>query len=234
MILLALDTSGPVCGTAVMKDGELVYESAVKNSFTHSRNLMPMVEEACTRSGIAIGEVDLFACTVGPGSFTGVRLGVEAAKAMAHAEGRRVVPVDALEALARGFRGRHCFVCPMQDARAGQVYAALFEGPRMERRMDDTPVKLTEYLEKLSGMDGEFVFTGDGAAVHRETVLAYAPLQGRCTVAGPAQVFLRPGCVAEIALERADSAVSWEALEPMYLRPPQAVRQKNLRELGHE
>ena len=234
MILLALDTSGPVCGTAVMKDGELVYESAVNNHFTHSRNLMPMVEEACVRSGIRIGEVDLFAATVGPGSFTGVRLGVEAAKAMAHAGGRRIVPVNALEALARGFEGNGVYVCPILDARAGQVYTALFEGPLMERRMPDTPIAMTEYLEKLSAMEGSFLFTGDGTGSYERMILDWAPLKGRCRVAGPALRSLRPACVAQLAMERKDRAVSWEELEPLYLRPPQAVRQKNLRELGHE
>ncbi len=234
MILLALDTSGPVCGTALIKNGEAVYEAAVKNSFTHSRNLMPMVEDACLKSGLEIEEIDLFAVTVGPGSFTGVRLGVEAAKAMAHALGKKVVPVNAMETLAQAFAGRAVRVCPILDARAGQVYTALFEGPDMVRILEDTPMKVTEVLEMLSAEAGEVLFTGDGVGVWGPTLLSCEPLRGRCALAGIAQRYLRPCCVAEVALKHLDSAVTWEELEPLYLRPPQAVRQKNLRELGHE
>ena len=153
MILLALDTSGPVCGTALMEDGEIRYEAVVKNSFTHSRNLMPMVEEACRRSGIPIEKADMFACTVGPGSFTGVRLGVEAAKALGHALSRRVVPVDALEAFAEGHRDFEGLILPMQDARAKQVYAALFEGASLRRMTDDMAAPLEEVLD-MAAADG--------------------------------------------------------------------------------
>ncbi len=234
MILLALDTSGPVCGTALMKDGELRYEAVVKNDFTHSRNLMPMVEEACIRSGSEVGDVDLFACTVGPGSFTGVRLGVEAAKAMAHALSKEVIPVDSLEAFAEGHRFFDGLICPMQDARAGQVYTALFDGMTLERLEEDIPIRLEEMLERLSADGRRVLFTGDGASVHAGEIVSFGGLCGRAFLADPAQIYLRPACVAVNALRRMDEKVSWAELEPKYLRPPQAERQKNLREKGHE
>ena len=234
MILLAMDTSGPVCGTALMEDGEIRYEAVVKNSFTHSRNLMPMLEEACLRSGVPIEGVDMFACTVGPGSFTGVRLGVEAAKALGHALSRRVVPVNALEAFAEGHRGFEGLILPMQDARAGQVYAALFEGAALKRLTGDMPVPLGEILDMAAADGRRVLVTGDGAAVHREAVLSHPGLSSRVVVAGPAGIYLRPACVAAIAFARRENALDWQDLEPLYLRPPQAERQKNLRENGHE
>ena len=105
MNVLALDTSGPVAGVAVASEGLIRYEAAVRNGLTHSVNLMPMMEEALTRSGLALKDMDLIAVTVGPGSFTGVRLGVEAAKATAHVLDIPCLGVDALEATALNITG---------------------------------------------------------------------------------------------------------------------------------
>ncbi len=234
MVLLAMDTSGPVCGTALMEDGEIRYEAVVKNNFTHSRNLMPMVEEACLRSGIPIDRVDMFACTVGPGSFTGVRLGVEAAKALGHALSKRVIPVDALEAFAEGHRGFDGLILPMQDARAKQVYAALFEGGTLKRLTDDMPVPLEEILDMAAADGRRVLVTGDGANVHRDAILTYGKLASRVTAAGPSGIYLRPACVAACACGHMEKALDWRDLEPLYLRPPQAERQKNLKEKSHE
>ena len=100
MIILAMDTSGPVAGVAILCDGKLAYEGAAVNKMTHSVNMMPMVEEALTRSALDIADIDLFAAVTGPGSFTGVRIGVTAVKGMAHGAGKPCIGVDALEALA--------------------------------------------------------------------------------------------------------------------------------------
>ena len=126
MNILAVDTSGPVAGVAVLRDGEIAYEGAAVNRLTHSVNLMPMIEEALGRAGLDVSEIDLYACVTGPGSFTGVRIGVSAVKGMAHGAGKPCVGVDALEALASGVCMNDMLLCPIQDARAGQVYGAAF------------------------------------------------------------------------------------------------------------
>ena len=96
MIILAIDTSGPVAGVSVWCDGAIRYEAAAVNKMTHSENLMPMVEEALLRAGVTKEQLTLLAVTVGPGSFTGVRIGVTAVKALSHALGISCVAVDAL------------------------------------------------------------------------------------------------------------------------------------------
>ena len=233
MRMITLDTSGPVCGIALTEDGALVYESMVLNRFTHSRNLMPMLEEALLRMDWNIADTDLLACTVGPGSFTGVRLGVEAAKATAHALGIPVVPVDALEAYAIPFRAFDGLICPIQDAWAGQVYAAVFAGGSLERLMEDTQIRLTEHLAALDGTGERCLFAGDGLSVHGKAVQAY-PFAVKPLLTPASMVPLHASWAAEIAWSRRDTAVTWEKLEPLYLRAPQAERQRNLRELGHE
>ena len=111
---------------AVLKDGEVAYEGAAVNRLTHSVNLMPMIEEALGRAGLDVSEIGLYAAVTGPGSFTGVRIGVSAVKGMAHGAGKPCVGVDALEALAAGACLTDALICPIQDARAGQVYGAAF------------------------------------------------------------------------------------------------------------
>ena len=139
MKLLAIDTSGPVCGVAVLEDGRILYEGAAVNKLTHSVSLMPMVEEALNKCSTDISEIELYAAVVGPGSFTGVRIGVSAVKGMAHGAGKPCVAVDALEALAWGVSLMPDLICPIQDARAGQVYGAAFQPGRVPQRvMEDT------------------------------------------------------------------------------------------------
>ena len=148
MKLLAIDTSGPVCGVAVLEDGRILYEGAAVNKLTHSVSLMPMVEEALNKCSTDISEIELYAAVVGPGSFTGVRIGVSAVKGMAHGAGKPCVAVDALEALAWGVSLMPDLICPIQDARAGQVYGAAFQPGRVPQRvMEDTAAKLEDYLE---------------------------------------------------------------------------------------
>ena len=91
MILFCLDTSGPVAGVALMEDGVIRYEAMAVNKFTHSQSILPMTEEAYQKTGLMLEQTDYFAVTVGPGSFTGVRIGVSTVKALAHAEGRPCV-----------------------------------------------------------------------------------------------------------------------------------------------
>ena len=115
MIILAIDTSGPVAGVSVWCDGAIRYEAAAVNKMTHSENIMPMVEEALLRAGVTKEQLTLLAVTVGPGSFTGVRIGVTAVKALSHALGIPCVAVDALEATAAGLEAQDEIVCPIQD-----------------------------------------------------------------------------------------------------------------------
>ncbi len=232
MILFCLDTSGPVAGAALMENGVIRYEAMAVNAFTHSQSILPMAEEAYAHTGLSISDTDYFAVTVGPGSFTGVRIGVSTVKALAHAEGKLCIAVDALEAMAAGVQPFEGVICPIQDARAGQVYGAAFRGGTLERLLPDEPIKLEAYLEKVDAFGQKMLFLGDGMPVHREEIAGI--LGDRAQFAPPHLAFLRPASAAYLAWSRRDQAVSYRALSPLYLRPPQAERQKNLRELGHE
>ncbi len=232
MILFCLDTSGPVAGVALMQDGAVRYEAMAVNAFTHSQSILPMTEEAYKHTGLDISQTDYFAVTVGPGSFTGVRIGVSTVKGLAHAVGKPCIAVDALEAMAAGVQHFNGVICPIQDARAGQVYGAAFAGETLERLLPDEPIRLEDYLEKVSAFGKDMLFLGDGMPVHWQRI--EEALGSRAQFAPPHLSFLRPASAAWLAWNKRDEAMEYRKLSPLYLRPPQAERQKNLRERGHE
>jgi len=121
MKVLVMDTSGPVCGVAVVENDKVLCEYTVQNRNTHSANLMPMVEASLSSAGVSVCDLEAIAVVTGPGSFTGVRIGVATAKGLAHATGIPCIPVDALEALSLSAGEADGIICPIQDARAGPV-----------------------------------------------------------------------------------------------------------------
>ena len=229
MKLLAIDTSGPVCGVAMLMNGVVAYEAATVNKMTHSVNLLPMIDAACQACGVTIADLDRIACVTGPGSFTGVRIGVSTVKGLAHAHNTPCVAVDALEAMAAGAGAFDGVICPIQDARAGQVYGAAFQAGavRPERLMEDIPLKLEEYVERVKALGERFLFLGDGMPVHRAKLEKL--LGDQAVFAQPQLAYLRPASAAYLASLEAET-VDYRTLAPMYLRAPNAALNKKLTE----
>ena len=225
MKILVMDTSGPVCGVAVMEDEKVLCEFTAQNRNTHSASLMPMTEAALTFAGTDLSALDAVAVVTGPGSFTGVRIGVATAKGLAHGAGIPCIPVDALEALAVSAGSFDGVVCPIQDARAGQVYGAAFR--ESERLLPDEPLKLEEFLEKAGKLGDRFLFLGDGVPVHRDKI---RETLGEKAVFAPAHMaYLRPSAAGVIAL-RSGERTDYLNLQATYLRPPNAQKNKKLLE----
>lgn len=235
MMILALDTSGPVCGVAIADETAVRYEAAALNRATHSASLMAMVDEALTRTDLTMDAIDLFAAVTGPGSFTGVRIGVSTLKGLAHGAGKPCVAVDALEALAANIAESDALVCPIQDARAGQVYGAAFlAGMPPTRMLPDMAEKLDVFLEKALEVAREgqkLYFLGDGVKPCRTQIELL--LGARAVFAPPHLAALRPAAVAMLAFVHANAQVDYLAFAPMYLRAPQAERAR-LARLGME
>ena len=168
MNILAVDTSGPVAGIAILKDGCVTFEETVVNKLTHSANLMPMIDAALTRTGMTLRDMHRLAVVVGPGSFTGVRIGVSTVKGLSHGSGIPCVAIDALQAMAAGVPYFDGIVCPIQDARAGQVYGAAFTAGEVPTRLlADAPLKLEDYVAQVKSLGERLCFLGDGMPVHR-------------------------------------------------------------------
>ena len=182
-------------------DEDRVYsEFTAQNKLTHSASLMPMVEETLHAAGTALRELDAIAAVTGPGSFTGVRIGVATAKGLAHGANLPCIPVNALEALNESAGLFDGIVCPIQDARAGQVYGAAFRSGK--RLMPDIPVRLEVYLEKM---------------------------RDRALIAPPHLRYLRPSASGYAAI-RNGNAVYYLCLLATYLRPPNAQKNRKLLE----
>lgn len=226
--ILAFDTSGPSLSVALLADTKLIFECTQQTGLTHSDRLMPMIDAALQTGGCTAADIDCFAVTVGPGSFTGVRIGVATAKALAHATGKPCIGINALEAMAHTAGLFDGMVCAMQDARAGQVYCAAFCAG--QRVMGDVAEKLDILLPQLANEES-CCFVGDGAAAHREIIEA---VMGEKAVFAPAdRMMIHAGSVALLAAQRPELAVSFRELLPYYLRAPQAERERLAREENH-
>lgn len=229
MKILAIDTSGPFAGAALMEDGVITHETAACHGLTHSQTAMPMLDEALSAANLTSKDIDLFAAVTGPGSFTGVRIGVCAAKGLAHGCGKKVVGIDALEALAAGAFGFRGLICPILDARRSQVYCAAFrfeEGELPRRVLPDDALPLTEFIARLP-KDENCLFLGDGLKVHFPAI---RQLMGERAIAAPAHMaFLRPSAACYLAEKKLDEATDALSLAPTYLRAPQAERERNAR-----
>lgn len=232
MKLLAIDTSGPVCGVAILTENGIAYECAAINKLTHSTNLMPMVDAAFAATGMTIHDMDRIAVVTGPGSFTGVRIGVSTAKGLAHGAGKPCVAVDALEAMAAGAGEFSGIICPIQDARAGQVYGAAFSAGEIRpvRLMDDVPLKVEEFVSAIQPMGDRFLFLGDGMPVQKAKLQAL--LGDAAVFAQPQQAYLRPAAVAHLG-SLATEEMDYLQLMPMYLRAPNAERNRRLTEAAN-
>lgn len=222
MNILAMDTSGPYASVALMQDGVVTHEENARHGLTHSQTVLPMVQHALECAGLRAADIEIFACTVGPGSFTGVRIGVTTVKALAHATGARALGVDALEALAYGAAGFGGVIAPMFDARRSQVYAAAFRGGAgFERLTDDVAAPVEEFVAALPS--GEVMFLGDGADACREKIRA---LREDARFAPGHLNYPRAAAVCALAQRAPERAVDYLTLKPLYLRAPQAERER--------
>ena len=226
--VLAIDTSGPVAGCALLREGRIAHLAVMNHGLTHSETIMPAVDAALQAAGLSCRDVDVFAAVAGPGSFTGVRIGVCAAKGLAHAAGKPCARVHALEALAMNFYGFDGLCCPILDARRGQVYCAAFDMSRgmPQRALEDAAQPLQEYLARLPG-DRRLVFVGDGVPVHAEAVKQ--ALGERALIAPENLRDLRADAACLLAAARPDTWAPAAQLRPIYLRAPQAERERKKR-----
>jgi tRNA threonylcarbamoyladenosine biosynthesis protein TsaB len=165
MITLALDTATKTAGVALLRDEQILAEYFFNLPVNHSETVLPAVHRGLELAGIGIGDVGLFALTVGPGSFTGLRIGASTVKGFALATGRPVVGVSTLEALAYNAAGFGGLICPLLDARKGEVYGALY---RIDGEWVTEPVleeRVATPGEILPHVKGDALFLGDGLAV---------------------------------------------------------------------
>jgi tRNA threonylcarbamoyladenosine biosynthesis protein TsaB len=219
MITLAMDCATNSVGLALLKGAEVLDEVYIGPGRHHAEVLLPALETLLRSTEITMEEIDLLACTAGPGSFTGVRTGVSTAKGLALATGKPIVPVSTLEALAMNALPSAGLICPLLDARREQVYAGLYRmGPDgfPENVMPDRLTDIARWLQELP--DGEIEWIGDGALCYRDRILESRP--GRCDPSESRRHQIRASAVGLIGIQRYSKGLLEDPLtfSPKYLR----------------
>ena len=232
MKILAFDGTAKAASVAVVDGDRVLAHHTIDNGLTQSELLLPMAEDMLRGLKLSFSDIELFATSVGPGSFTGVRIGVSLVKGLAFGRNIPCVGVSTIEALAENLRGLKGIIVPCMDARRGQVYSATFrfDGEELTRLTEDRAIALSDLANELALYEGESIYLcGEGYKVAKAALetsgipLCHTPelliLENAASVA----------LVAKKMYEN-DEAVTDEQLSPVYLRMPQAERERLERE----
>lgn len=237
MKVLGIDTSSKAASVAIMEDDKLISEYTINNNKTHSQKLMLIIENMFKLNEMSAEDIDLISVCVGPGSFTGLRIGVATAKAIAHVRDIPVVVVNSLEALAFNMAMTNKTVCPMIDAQKKQVYTCKYSWDKdCLLKVEDIDVKKVDDLaEEFKFSCEEFVLIGEGVGLHKEVFeninnVYIAPNSHRTS---------RASSICEIGIQKfkkGDTKTHYDVV-PYYIRKSQAEVQyeekmKRLKEDG--
>ncbi len=239
MKILAIECSDRPVSCAVVEDGRIVCESFASIGTTHSQTLQPMLIDMLKNARIEMNEIDRFAVSVGPGSFTGLRIGISAVKGMAFGAGKGCVGVSTLHAAAYSMIANRGIVCAVMDARCGQVYTALFfsDGSGLTRLTEDGAIMVDELASRLKALKQKAEYSDEKIfLVGRGSEMCYNSIKDEISdlvIAPPHLNCQRASFVALVSSEYDE--ISAHSLLPSYLRLPQAERElKNKQSLKTE
>ena len=231
MKILAFDSTATSASVAVFDDDNLIGEFFINTKQTHSQTLLPMAESLLKNTKVDVKDIDLFAVNTGPGSFTGVRIGVAAVKGMAMALNKPCVAVSTLDSMAYNLLDVNCTAVCVMDARCNQVYNANFkvDNGNVEKLCDDRALSIDELTDELKSVDGHIVLVGDGAKLCFDKMkdaisnIKIASIQNR---------YQKASSTALVALNLYNNGktLTAEELMPYYLRLPQSERELKKRE----
>lgn len=225
MKILAIETSTMLGGIAIADDSGLIAEVRLNVKSTHSERLMTETDHLLKQSGLMISDIDVFAVATGPGSFTGLRIGLSTVKGFSYATGKPIISVPTLEAFAWSFPYCRYPVCAMLDARKKEVYTALFEwdGEVFVRLINEVSVKVNRISEDIRLLSaGKTVFTGEGSLIYKDEIVN---IMGEDAIfASMDKMIPAPSNVATIAMKKALGGEFSEpvSLVPFYLRRSEA------------
>ena len=204
VIILSLDSSTPVAGIAVSDGNRLLGEVVINTKNTHSEKLMPMVQQLLNDLQMTIQQVEAVAVTCGPGSFTGLRIGMATAKGLAQGGNKRLIAVPTLDCLAQNLIHFPGIICPIMNAQKRQVYTAIYRSGEtsLERLSDYQAIEADRLAEQLLEMNENIWFVGDGVEVFADVFTE--KLGDKCRFADGNHVLPRAGALAMLASARAE------------------------------
>ena len=239
MKILALDTSGTNCSISIIDDNKILADFTINNGTTHSQNLVPMIDQTLRLSNIELTDIDAFACSIGPGSFTGLRIGIATIKGFALSLNKPVLSVPTLLALAYNVSNFNGIVCSIIDARNDNVYAGIYRCDYSDVDDKSANYNLTlveDYIsdnievliDKLKNYDDDIIFVGDGVDTYKDLLLS--KLQNDCSNILFASSHLNHQYALSTARAAIDMASRNEysdahSLSPLYLKKSQAERE---------
>ena len=232
MKILAFDGTAKAATVAVSEGEKILGLYTVDNGLTQSELLLPMAENLLKSLNLGFSDIELYATSVGPGSFTGVRIGVSLVKGLVFGRNIPCVGVSTIEALAENLKGLSGIIVPCMDARRGQVYSATFrcDGHNIERLTEDRAIALTDLAEELKAYEGECIYlSGDGYGVARK---ALSDLGIKLSETPDLLILENAASVAKVAMRKYElgETLTDSEISPIYLRMPHAERERLERE----
>jgi tRNA threonylcarbamoyladenosine biosynthesis protein TsaB len=231
MLTLAIDTSSRTAAVSILKNDNILYDCLINTDANHSEVLLPAIDQACRQTKVEIKEIDLFACTIGPGSFTGLRIGVSTLKGLILANNKPAAGVSTLAALAMNISITDNLICSVMDAGRGQVYAAFFRYDNDGKLNRVTSAKAVEPQDILSEIDEpskqEITFVGDGAIKYADIIRGKMK---KATIASAMDQHIRASSVGIIGLDKynRDELLDPAVFVPEYLRSADAKLSRRL------
>ncbi|MGP8154730.1 MAG: tRNA (adenosine(37)-N6)-threonylcarbamoyltransferase complex dimerization subunit type 1 TsaB [Smithella sp.] len=229
MLTLSFDTSSNTAAVAILRDNVVLCDNVINIGLNHSEVLLPAIEQACFQTRIKIAEIDLFAFTIGPGSFTGLRIGASTLKGLMLATGKPAVGVSSLAALALNTGKSSKIICSVMDAGRGQVYIAYF---RYKKNRLPEQIGVDEVIdpgEIIHDSKQEIIFIGDGAIKYAD-IIRNKTNNKKISIASELQQYIRASSVAILGMEKYNHGelLNAETFVPVYLRSVDARIKKSL------
>ena len=226
MLVLAIDSSSSTATCALVSEKGVLGEINLNDKKQHSVLLMDLIDDLLKYNNLKIKDLDGFAISEGPGSFTGLRIGMATVKGLSFGSKKPSVCVSSLDALAYNISGFNGIICPIIDALRRNVYASLYkkEGDELISLSEKECISLTDLIEKIKEKNDDVIFVGDGISKHKEALIEALP---NCSFAPSHSSYPRAASVGELGLRLLESGVSHDlnTYAPIYLRKSQAERE---------
>lgn len=223
MLILGLDTATQIASVGITHCEEFVAEASTRATSNHTATLLPLIADVLSQAKVSLRDIEGIGVSIGPGSFTGLRIALGTVKGLAYATGQRVAGVPTLEALASTVSDWEGLVCPILDARKREVYTALFRRSRNGEITTVLPAQVSALTAALAQIAAPCLFLGDGVETYGTAILEYCGAQAQLL---PFSTYHPRGTVvAKLAWERLSRGDSNDitTLVPSYVRPPEAV-----------
>lgn len=224
MKILSIETAGKICAVSLTEDNNLIKEEILEDENTHSVKLMPLVDKLLKETNTDIKEIDLFACDIGPGSFTGIRIGVSTIKAFIDVTSKKAVGITSLEVLAQNVT-EDGFVCSLIDAKNNNVYCGFFEKKENKHIQQIGEFKfdnINNIINFVKNKNKKIIFVGNGSIAYKDMI--ESEMKDAVVILDEVKNKLNARNIGMIAFKKKEEAVDTNNLKPVYLRKSSAER----------